>query len=221
MISLLRTKLTILDGFTDSEANRYLERKFESLIDKDSADQDDIIDARIELKAAIKEAKPKLDKFKENASFSKPDPELIKKKQAEFDKWKSDTNVRLSQIKKFDFQLSDDFPISVNMDNESYKYISSLLLQPENLNSYWVDRYEKDGVTDVESFSRDRFIELHAEKLIKTAFAQGVSAGEKKAIQRELRQENPEGSKKRSKATSESKAWQGELLSVANKVLHR
>lgn len=218
MLDLLKSKYITLDGFTEKEADRLINKKFEALVDKDTADEDDIIDARIELKSAAKEAQPKLEDFKSKATFSKPDPELIKQQQAQLDKWKSETNVRLSQIKNFKFDLADDFPINVNLDKESYNYISSLLLQPENLQSYWVDRYEKDGVTDVEGFSRDRFIELHAEKLIKTAYAQGVSAGEKKFAQRELRQENPDSTKKRSTSASESKAWKGELLNVAQQV---
>lgn len=223
MLGLLKTKLTTLDGFSEQEAQRYIAKNFEALLDKDGSDEEDIIDARIDLKAAAKQAQPKLEEFKSKATYSKPDPEAIKKQQAAIDKWKSETTVKLNSIKEFPFELSDspDDAIKINMDKESYKYISSLLLQPENLQSYWVDKYEKDGVTDVESFSRDRFIELHAEQLIKTAYAQGVSAGQKKIVQSELRQENPDGTKKRNTAPSESQAWQGELINVANQVLRR
>jgi hypothetical protein len=220
MMDLLKTKYTMLDGFTEQEAQRLINKNYESLLDKDGADEDDIIDARIALKAAAKEAAPKLNEFKESVTYAKQDPELIKKQQEEFNRWKSDTNVRLNNIKEFKFDLADDFPINVKMDKDSYNHISSLLLQPENLQSYWVDRYEKDGKTDVERFSRDQFLLLHGENLIKTAYAQGESAGEKKFAQRELRQENPDGAKKRNNATSESESWKEGFLKAAQHVLH-
>jgi hypothetical protein len=219
MLDVLKTKYTTLDGFTEQEAERLIKKNYEALLDKEGADEEDIIDARIALKAAAKEATPKLKEFKDKATYSKPDPEVIKKRQEEFNRWKADTSHRLNNVKEFEFNLSDDFPIKVKMDNESHNYISSLLLNPENLQSYWVDRYEKDGKTDVDSFARDQFILLHAPKLIQTAYAQGESAGEKKFAQRELRQENPDGGKKRSTATSESESWKAGLLKTAQQVL--
>lgn len=208
MIEALKNKYTLLDGYSEQDASLLIERNYEALFDEESFDEKEIKYALLDLKSAAKDIQPKLQEFKKKSSLPTVDPKDVERQQEQFRKYQLDVSQELGNVKSFDFELKDDMPIKIEVDKNSHQYISSLLLEPENLQKYFQENYlTEDGTTDVGKFARDQFIRLHFDKLLRTAYAQGESAGQKGFAQRELRQENPSGGKKRADNKGQSEGW--------------
>lgn len=208
MLSTLKNKYTLIDGLTESEADRMLRRKYPNIYDKEGADEEDVLDDRINLKAAAKGELPKLKEFKQKSTLPQVDAQAIERQQQALKEYQLEASRAVNSIDKFDFHLTEDFPIQVNIDKDSRALISDLVVNPENQQNYFVNEYAKDGKVDFNKFAKDQFIKLHFEKLLQTAYAQGESAGVKKTVQQELRQENPKGEpRKAANANAGGEGW--------------
>lgn len=210
LLSVLKDKFMLLDGLTDSEANRMIQKQFAALSDKESADEDDIFDEMIQLKSLVRSELPKLQEIQNKASLPKEDKEAARRAEESMKLYQAEADKALGGISNFKLNLSDDLSLNIAKDKETEKSLRNLILYPENQQRYFVDNYVKDGKVDFERFANDEFFRIHKERIVKTAFNQGVSKGEKNILQKELRQENPQ-TQKSGDTQTDAKLWQEKL----------
>lgn len=202
LLRVLKDEYMLISGLSEKEAARMLAKTYPALHDKESADEDDVFDEMIQLKSAVKAGLPKLQDLKSRAALPKEDKEAQRRNQEALQVYQAEADKALSAIKEFKVQLSDDFAIKISKDKESEKHLRNLILYPENQSSYFVDNYVKDGKPNFQRFAEDEFFRRHRDAIIKTAYNQGLSAGTKSVIQKELRQENPSGPKEKQTANN-------------------
>jgi len=214
LMSVLKDKLMLVDGLTDREADRMIKKQYPTLSDKegrDSADEDDILDEMLALKTTVRGELPKLQEIQNRAALPKEDKEAQRRAQESLQLYQAEADKALSGIDKFELKLTDGFAVNLAKDKETEKSLRNLILYPENQSSYFVDNYVKDGKVDFQRFAQDEFFRIHRERIVKTAFDQGVSYGKKEVIQKELRQENPTVQKS-NQSQGASDGWQERLF---------
>lgn len=213
LMSVLKDKLMLVDGLTDREAERMINKQYPTLSDKegrDSADEDEVLDEMLALKTTVRGELPKLQELQNRAALPKEDKEAQRRAQESLQLYQAEADKALSGIDKFELKLADGFSVNIAKDKETEKSLRNLILYPENQSSYFVDNYVKDGKVDFQRFAQDEFYRIHRERIVKTAFDQGVSQGKKEVIQRELRQENPTVQKS-NQSQNASDGWQEKL----------
>lgn len=217
MLDGIRNKYRLVDGLSQEEADYLTKKQFPALFeDREISEESDIKGALLDLKMKARGVEAPLKEYKKRSEIPVQDPKELERQQQEYDRYMTETSHRLSKVNEFQFDLADDFPINVKMDKNSHEYISSLLLKPENLISYFKDNYVVDDKLDVERFAKDQFVLRNYQNLIKTATAQGESRGQRRMAQQELRQENLDSSKaKPSTQTDSNYNWQEQMLQTA------
>lgn len=218
LLSVLMDKYKF-EGFSQAESQRLAEKNFGAVLNPDEYDDEEVMDAKMDLKLAVKQALPQLQERKEKVMMPASDPKAVQKQQENINRYKAEATVAVNGINSFTLNLSDDFPIKANIDAESKRQISNLVVNPENQATYFADNYlSDDGKIDFESFARDEYIRLHFDSLMRAAFDQGKSVGSKTTVRTEMQQENPDISRKRASAPAGSEDWKAGMKAALSRL---
>ncbi len=199
LINAIKDKYTLVDGFTEKEADRLIQKNFPSVLDKENADPDELIDEIISLKSATKDALPKLQELQKKAALPEISKERIAAQERAVENYRINALTSLKDIKSFDIPLSEEYNFKVGIDQNNYEALKDLIADPQRQETYFVDNYRKeDGSVNFKQFAEDEYFRRNKVAILKAAFAKGMERGKATTIQTELLNERPESGNKRS-----------------------
>jgi hypothetical protein len=199
LISAIKDKYTLVDGFTDKEAERLIQKNFPNVLDRENADPDELIDEVISLKSATKDALPKLQELQKKAALPEVSREQVEANQRAVEAYRVHALTTLKDIKSFEIPLSDEYTFKVGVDQNNYERLKDLIANPEKQETYFVDNYrDNEGKVNFKQFAEDEYFRVNRVPILKAAFAKGLERGKAQAIQTELLNERPESGNKRS-----------------------
>lgn len=181
-----------VERLTEKEAELSIKRKYPNLYrgveDEEDASEvekydDDVIQAGIDARRAVsslKELKEKLMMPKQ--AVVEPTQEEIQASQAAAKAYQDSASSAISSFKAVNIDVTKDVTLEVIPESAGVERIADLVKNPQKLDSYFFDRYVKDGKTNHEAMVQDIYIGENFKSLMSSAIKQGITIGEERAL---------------------------------------
>jgi hypothetical protein len=198
LLSAIKDKYTLVDGFTEKEADRLIQKNFPNVLAGEDADPDDLIDEMISLKSLTKDTLPKLIELQQKAALPNVTAERMQEINKNLEAYRAQAITALRDVKTFEYSLAEGVSFKIGVDENNYSMLKDLIANPEKQESYFVDNYRtKEGGVNFKQFAEDEYFRVNKAQILKAVFAKGLERGKSQAIRSELLNERPESKNKR------------------------
>lgn len=202
LLSALKDKYTLVDGFTEVEAQRLIAKNYPNLIDRDNADPDELTDEVISLKASSKTFLKELSELQSKVLLPNVSKAQLEQRAAQVEAYRTYASVKVNEIKGFEVPLMDNYTMRINIDKANHDLVKDLVVNPEKQEQFFLDNYSNEkGEIDIKKFAEDEYFRRNRVPLLRAALAKGIELGKKQAVSTELLNEKPNSDKQRAQVS--------------------
>lgn len=196
-IDILERELADVQNHSADEVEFIMQETYPSLyrdIDEDdeaevAQRQRDIMKAKINAKGVVGKLKEYQSKIllpqAKSTVSNEPTPEQVAAQKAAFAAYQQEAQQAVNSFKTFEFSVADGLALKIDVDEKSVGYAKELALNPQKQNTYFPDRYVKDGKRDIARMVRDLYILDNFDAIMKEALHQQQAIGEEKILKAE------------------------------------
>lgn len=176
-LSVVKTQLmTDNPDLSSEDIDILVSRKYK--LDEDSFDEDEVKYSKLQLKMDAKTARVELDKIRE--SFKMPSQQNQDSEPLFDQNWISSMSTEVDSLEGIDFDLGAGKTFTFGIDE---KYKPTLKEKNANLERYFDEYVRQDGSWDFERLSLHRAVVDNIDSIVKSAYQQGISDGQRKVVE--------------------------------------
>lgn len=196
-MDVIERELSDVQNYSEDEVEYLLNSEYSALyrgIDENSDEDeikeynDQVMKARINAKKVLgnlKEYQKKVLLPSETPKSNQPTAEQVEAYKRELAAYQQEAKQAIDSFKVFEVKVADDLVLKMDVDDKSVGYAKELALNPEKQNTYFPDRYFKDGKRDIAKMVRDVYILENFDTILKESLIQQRALGEEKILKEE------------------------------------
>lgn len=196
-MDVIERELRDVQNLSEEDVEHILSTEYPNLyrdIDEDDDDEvkaykTDLIKAKMKAKQVVGNLKDYQQKIllpkAESPQAVQPTAEQLQAQRKAIEDYQKEAKQAVDSFKAFEFKVADDLALKIDVDEKSIGYAKELALNPQKQNTYFADRYIKDGKRDISAMVRDQYILDNFDNIMKEALLQQQALGKEQILKEE------------------------------------